>query len=315
MSSAVMDDLTTQTKYDHYHIFHAEADVLSGTLQRPIEQKIEPQVPVALKDRRGGHFTRVTEDFSVEGFISFKRGLTRVSGNTSVKSKGWTTLSTSILEELNAFEVITADRVVSQVSTHHPYENGHVPDVTFLGTQFRNLQVSGYPVKAVLDLGVCGPRPTGDLPYITNRGFLTGARDQIKAITKSSDLPKDLQEKYDERLANIDKLLSNGIGNHYEEAISVTCSLVHSIDIEKSRIPGLKVIGNVLVIPDFGSVALAEVEVGIERVDRPEPYEPNVGFPTMSNYFKLTMLEMKLGCIGHGTVTAGSTKSNGNTKP
>ena len=75
------------------HEYHAEAHVLSGHLQRPIEQKIERQAPVTLNDRRGGHLTRYAEDVSIEGLISFTKGHTRVSGARSLKNNGWVTLS------------------------------------------------------------------------------------------------------------------------------------------------------------------------------------------------------------------------------
>src|ERR1700730_6362663 len=111
------------------HDYHAEAHVLSGDLQRPVEQKIERHSPVILKDRRGGHLTRFTDKVSIEGLISFNRGHTRVSGSRSLKNNGWVTLSTSILEGLNVFEVITADRLVSQVSTDLGLEERHASAV------------------------------------------------------------------------------------------------------------------------------------------------------------------------------------------
>src|SRR5260370_35562277 len=77
------------------HEFHAEAHVLSGHLQRPIEQKIEQHAPVALKGRRSGHLTRLIEAVSIEGLISFTSGLARVSGRKSRRPHGWVTLSTS----------------------------------------------------------------------------------------------------------------------------------------------------------------------------------------------------------------------------
>jgi hypothetical protein len=63
-------------------------------------------------------------------------------------------------------------------------------------------------------------------------------------------------------------------------------------------------------------VALAEIEVGVERYDNLE-LRRSTDTPEfqLSNYFRTTMLEMKLGCIGHGTVSAVSTKSNGLTRP
>ena len=157
------------------HDYHAEAHILSGHLQRPIEQKIERHAPVTLKDRRGGHLTRFEEEVSIEGLITFAKGHTRVSGARSLKHNGWITLSTSVVEGLNVFEIITADRVVSQVSTNHPYENGHVPHVTFLGTQFKNLQVSGFPV----DLE--------DRPRHLRRA--SGRRPLVPAGSRSSSTP------------------------------------------------------------------------------------------------------------------------------
>jgi hypothetical protein len=307
------------------HEYHAEAHVLSGELKRPIEQKIEPHAPVALKDQRGGHLTRFTEDVNIEGLISFKRGHTRVSGSKSLKHHGWITLSTSTLEDLNVFEVITADRVVAQVSTEHPYHNGHVPHVTFLGTKFENLQVGGFPIKLSLNLGVCGKKPDGDKPYLEESNFLRGIREQVASIAKAGFLPEKVQKQYDERLSEIDRLIEqNRAGEASHECAKVTCSLVKSIDITGIPIPGLETVGNVLVIPDFGSVSLAEVEVGIEpprpsgdfqRHELNAGASSNVGRPGLSNYFTLKMLNMEMGCVGTGTVSAGGVTSNGNTHP
>jgi len=77
----------TTTTLKPSHDYHAEAHVLSGHLQRPIEQKIERQAPITLNDRRGGHLTRHAEDVSVEGLISFTKGETRVSGARRRKKK------------------------------------------------------------------------------------------------------------------------------------------------------------------------------------------------------------------------------------
>ena len=283
------------------HEFHAEAHVLSGHLQRPIEQKIERHAPVELKGRRSGHLTRLIEDVSVEGLISFKSGLTRVSGSKSLKHHGWVTLSTSIMEGLNAFEVITADRMVSQVSTEHPLENGHFPHVTFLGTQFNNLRVSGFPVTLTLNFGICGKKPEGDKSYLRDVDFLKSVRKQTESIVKADGLPKDMKDQYDERLARINELIEGKNGSHEPKVI---CSIVESIG--KIPIPGVRSFGHVLVIPDFGTVSLGEIEVGEKK------YDPT-GRP--SNYFELTTIKMQLGCIGTGTVTAGTVAANGQHHP
>jgi len=312
----VSDDTNPQE-----HQYHGEAHVLSGELKRPIEQKIEEQAPVSLKSLRGAHLTRYAENVSIEGLISFKAGYTRVSGSRGVKHKGWITLTTSIVEGLNVFEVITADRVVSQVSTDHPYENGHVPHVTFLGTQFTNLKIGGYPLELTLNLDLCGQKPENDRSYVSDLRFLNGVREEVNSVATSHDLPKALQPKYHDRLGRIESVIHSG---HAHPIGQVTCSLVKSIDIKEIPIPGLKTVGNLLMIPGFGVVAFGEVEVGTKKPeppDGPRSRNPETGSSPVngnerpSNYFRLKMLQMELGCIGHGKADVAVAYSNGHHKP
>ncbi len=286
------------------HDYHAEAHVLSGNLQRPINQKIERQALVTLNDRRGGHLTRHAEDVSIEGLISFTKGETRVSGARSLKNNGWVTVSTSILEGLNVFEVITADRLVSQVSTDHAYVNGHVPHVTFLGTQFTNFRVGGFPAELTLNLGICGDIPAGGRSYFQDPKFLGGVQEQTEKIAKASGLPKELKDQYDEKLAYIKKLISACDAGDKGSHEPITCSLVQSIG--EIPIPGVQSFGNVLVIPEFGSLALGEIEVGEKVYENSE--RPSV-------YFELTSVKMRLGCLADGAVAAATTTANGAHKP
>jgi hypothetical protein len=73
------------------------------------------------------------------------------------------------------------------------------------------------------------------------------------------------------------------------------------------------------MIPDFGTVALGEVEVGIEPAKSPGEFPRHELEASRSlnesNYFTLKMLNMELGCVGHGTVSAATTTVNGGTRP
>jgi hypothetical protein len=308
-----------------FHEFHAEAYVLSGELKHPIEQPIQHQARVVLeKTHDDGHITQSVKETTLEGLISFKSGHSRASGNKILKRdlwgndhSGWVTLSTSVIEGLNVFEVITADRVVAQVSTEHAMQNGHVPKVTFLGTRFENLRVGGYPVQVELDLGICGDKPQGDQPYLEDNGFLDRVLRQLGSIARAKGLPEALEQEYDSKIAYIDDLKKRGkaraTGTSNGDS-NLQCSLVKSIG--PIPIPGVKTFGNIIFIPDFGTVSLAEVEVGIS--DNGSPATTGSGSassPNHSNYFTLNMLHMHLGCIGGGTVVIASTKTNGRTSP
>jgi len=311
---------------DRYHEYHAEAHALSGNLKHPIEQPIQHQARVILeKTRDDGHITQSVKETTLEGLISFKAGHSRASGNKIVKKdlwgndhSGWVTLSTSVLEGLNVFEVITADRVVAQVSTEHAMENGHVPKVTFLGTRFENLRVGGYPVEVELDLGICGDKPEGDQPYLEDSRFLDRVRRQLDSIFRAKGLPEGLEQEYDSKIARIDEFKKRGNGGVKSEPnghSKLQCSLVKSIG--PIPIPGVKTFGNVIFIPDFGTVSLAEVEVGTSASD--DGFSQNTGSGSASqpssNYFSLSMLNMRLGCIGGGTVSGANAMANGRTKP
>ena len=313
---------------ERYHVYHAEAYVLSGHLKHPIEQPIEHHAHVVLeKTRRDGHLSNSIEDQTLDGLISYKAGHTRVSG-TQLKNKkdlwgndhsGWVTLSTSVLEDLNVFEVITADRLVAQVSTEHPMKEGRVPKVTFLGTRFENLRVGGYPVQVELDLGICGGKPKDDRPYLQDRGFLDRVQGQLSDTAGAKGFPDSLKPEYKAKITYIDELKKRANGrakgerNGYSKLL---CSLVKSIG--PIPLPGVRTFGNVIFIPDFGTVALAEVEVGVGASYNDFPDQRRRGTPMDpgdSNYFTLHMLNMHLGCIGGGTVQGPTATSNGHGGP
>jgi hypothetical protein len=316
------DSVTTSGRKNdtRFHVYHAEARILSGHLKHPIAQPVEFEGHSILsKTRREGHITRSSDGGSLEGLVSFKAGHTRASGSMVQKTdtwgnvhSGWVTLSTSVLEGLNVFEVITADRVVAQVSTEHPVEKGHVPKVTFLGTRFENLRVGGYPVEVQLDLGICGQKPADDRPYLDDVGFLDRVEKGFSGIADATNVPDSLRVAYREKISYIDKLKKG----ERSKCSKLVCSLVKSI--APIPIPGVEIFGNLILIPDFGTVALGEIEVGIEpgHLDFPEKQVTAIqDDPPSSNYFTLNMINMHLGCIGGGAVTAATARTNGMTRP
>ena len=306
---------------DQYHIYHAEAQVLSGELEHPIKQPIERYARAVLENtRREGLITQSVGETTIEGLISFKSGHTRVSG-TQLRNKkdifgndhsGWVTQSTAVIEGLNIVDVITADRVVAQVSTEHPMVEGDVPKVMFLGSRFENLQVAGYPVQVHLNLGICGNKPEGDRPYIEDRSFLDRVQDQLESIKRNGDdLPEVLEEKYRAEIAYIDDLKkrangdANGDRNGYSK---LRCTLIDTIG--PIPIQGVKTFGNMIFIPGFGTVSLADIEVGISAGHG--GYSVEAG---QSNYFTLSMFDIRLGCPTGGKVKGPVALANGSKGP
>ncbi|MGP0020306.1 MAG: hypothetical protein ACLPHP_17170 [Candidatus Sulfotelmatobacter sp.] len=321
---------------ERYHVYHAEAYILKGELKQPVEQPIEEYGRVVLEHtRREGLFTQAVGETNIAGLISFKRGHTRVAG-ALVKQKtdifgndhaGWVTLSTAALEGYNVEDIVTADRVVAQLSTQHPMVNGHVPRVNFLGTRFENLRIGGYPVEVELDLTFCGAKPEGDRPYLQDGGFLDRVHRQLDNIVETGDLPESLEKKYGAEIAYIDdlkqrakdgaKIGANGGENGYPK---LRCSLVKKIKLPV-EIPGVRTFGNAIFVRDFGTVYLAELEVGVnnghgDHIDHPRwKGDGSQTQPSDSNYFKLNMLDMQLGCPSTGKTSGPGVTGNGQTQP
>jgi hypothetical protein len=271
------------------HEYHAEAHALSGHLHHPVEQSIKPQAFVRL-EKHGGYLSERARDYRLEGVFSFRHSYTQVAGNRDQKKDhGFNTLATAVIEDFNVLDVVTADRIVSQISTDHPLV-GYVPTVTFLGTRFENLRIAGKEVDVDLDLDFLGPKPAKDASYLKDAGFRARVEKQFARI-RGQNLPPAILGRY------------NQVPPESKPEASIECSLVSKAEPSRFGRP----CGHVIEIPGFGRILLAVLRI--------EHWDPNkkTGVP-MRTKINLTMLEIEMGCIGHGNAAAGNTIVNGQGK-
>ena len=259
------------------HHFHAEATVLNAKLQHPLTGEIKPQNFIKLA-RDGGYLSEHAKDYRADGVVSFKSAHTHVAGHRGTKEGGgWITLVTSTIEQLNVLEVVTADRVVAQISTDHPLA-GYIPSVTFLGTRFENLRIAGEPVNVKLNLNILGPKPAGDRPYLEDLAFLKQA-----GLTAP---PPNVSAEWDKHIA------ARKVGQETSKpSASVDCSLATGVTAGP-----WKTSGNMIEVPNFGKIFLAELKVECET-------------------FHLTMIRLEMGCIAAGSMTMATNITNGKTVP
>ena len=274
------------------HRYHSEATILSGHLRLPLVQKIEPQAYAKLHDE-GGYLSERSGLFRIESVLSFHSAYTHVAGNRSTKpGQGWTTLTTTVIEGLNVMDIVTADRIVGQIFTEHPLV-GYVPSVSFLGTRFENLRIAGHPVDLDLDLGILGAKPANDSPYTGDAALIARVSSQLDRIGEHKDLPEDLRQRYNR--------LSSALGTPPEE---IECSLVNRAT---GTYPGLS-FGHVIKVPDFGTIVLAKLTA------KHEDFNKKSGVPKKTT-FRLTMVDLHMGCMADGDVPVGTGSSNGTTEP
>jgi hypothetical protein len=279
----------TPTLTKRTHNYHAQAFALDGDLHLPLKTPLKPQAFVKIAEN-GGYLSERSVDYRLEGIFSFRHAYTQVAGNRSLKpGHGWVSLATSAVENFNVLDVVTADRIVAQISTEYPLE-GYVPTVTFLGTRFEGLKIAGHPVHVKLDTGFFGDKPAGDGTYHSDSGFRGRVNEQRAKIGK--DAPDEIAKRY------------NHLPSKSVPQESIECSLVQHAE---GSYPG-RTHGHVIDIPHFGKVYL-----GVVKLEMSE-YETATGMHPKT-LIRLTMIEVEMGCIGHGTGGAGNTIVNGMSQP
>lgn len=317
------------------HNFHAEAHALAGALELPFKEEIKKQAFVKLEGTlsdlsdeeraQRNYFSQHAENFRLEGIISYSAAHTQVSGHVSKKHPGASvTLATSVVEDLNVLNVVTADRVVAQISTTH-FPGVYTPSVTFLGTHFENLRIARHRTEPYLKLDLCDEKLTGDKAMHVDQGtgfrrsveaqynrLKAGLADLIGSDPKTSKLAHpdgSLTKQYHGLNLN-----SADIGTQAKAAATesrknwdgITCSLVENVEIKDISVkdadgkpvqipPPARSCGHVIHIPEFGTIFLAELRVN-------------------HNSFNLTMIRLELGCIADGQVGLVAANVNGGSK-
>jgi hypothetical protein len=269
------------------HKYDAAADVLSADIEQPLREKIRPQAQVILPSD-GRYQFRQAEPFHLEGILSYKGGYTQVAGRPSGKIEGFTTLTTSVIEGLNVLDVVTADRVVAQISTTHPvYGKGQVPSVTFLGTRFDNLRIDGRRVELDLNPDMLGPRHDDDRSYLDDGDVRRRIVDQQGLFPAAGDLPEWAA-------GEVPSITSNGNGHR-----QLNCSVVNGIK-GCSGVP----FGHVIHVPHFGRIVLGELTVT-------QTYGDGAAGVYDKYRFRLTMIKIKMGCLAEGNTSIVALDSNG----
>ena len=202
------------------HYFHAEANSLGGFIDKPT-QKVVPSQASASLPSVGGHAANRTEAFNFEGVVSCTSAYSRVSGRHLENDGSSCTSVTSVVEGLNLLEVVTADKVVAQISMEHPADGGP-PVVSFTGSRFEGLKIGGRDVSltlssSLLDGGVAREQITW--PLFQKTGGQQAAK-LVKSAKSSGDTYQWVVDRYG--------WIASDRGPKTSE--SILCSLLDGVD-------------------------------------------------------------------------------------
>ena len=279
------DDLT----HHRIHRFGAGTSALGGTITSPFHRNIPGQAALNLPSV-GGYASVRVEEFESDSQLSFASAHAEVSGDLDRHHPVWNTMSTITVEGLNVFGVITADRVVARIITEHPTNPDAAGEgkrawqkVSFLGTQFTNLRISGVAVTVALDYDLFGRFGDGAFPSEPANqrpSFLKHANQHCEQMTQKG-CPRWMTDRYGSR-------------NPEAQSMTVVSTLVNKIEV-KGSLPGTQY-GNAFDLPGFGRVILGELAVD-------------------SNSFYVTMMRLELGCPVAANLALVEGHAHGSTHP
>jgi len=274
----------SQERVFHYH---ASANAIGGVISKPYQVIITSDANSALANA-GGTSGSKTVTVHHDHLVHVDRAYTNTSGGS--EDQHWATLSSSVLENVNLIEVLTADKIVGQISSKHPKASG-AATLSFVGSQFVNVRVNGHLLEFVLDLhpfpggagykGAAHPA-TGKVSSFHHPEVRKLAAEHARHATKQKHSPDWVKKRY-AWLADDKQINEKG---------TLTCSLVKEI---KGWDPEYT-FGHILYVPGFGNLFFGEISFD-------------------SQSYHLTMVRAEMGCAAEGTVSMSTAVTNGKPYP
>jgi hypothetical protein len=202
--------------------YRADATAIGGFLERPIARSLPVQSATSLAPS-GGEGEVSSTNFQFERIISAVATRSRVEGR-SVRGL-LTTRAMAAVEDLNVLDVIRAEELVAYVSTEHSGEQLAGPRVDLGGALISGLRIGDSVLRVHLDLNLLS----------------NGNRFPSQPHFFQKGLWNKVSQKFD------------------PDGRFLQCSLVKAIEVIRGELPGRVVGPNVIEIPNFGRVYLAEL--------------------------------------------------------
>jgi hypothetical protein len=234
-------------RQNRFYSFRADANALGGFLEEPLRKIMPTLAPVSLP-AVGGFATARSEAFNLDEIVSCSSAYSRVSG-TEHADGSISILTTTVVEDLNLLEVVTATRIVAQVSISIPAGSSEL-QISLTGSRFEGLRLAGRLCHPTLNSELI---PPGGLPLTwqdVQRVGQSQAKDLI-AIFKArgdKDAEQWAQKRHGWMTANPPLPAVGG---------QLLCSLVDGVDGKD---------GHIVEIPGFGRIFLGELRVSYDSV-------------------------------------------------
>jgi hypothetical protein len=266
------------------YYFRSDATALGGFLKEPLHKNIPTLASTSLP-AVGGFATARSGAFNLDEVVSFSSAYSLVTGReteeTGTLSDGSiSTLTTSVVENLNILQVVTVERVVAQVSVTVPKGAGQ-RRVSFAGSRFEGLQLAGRKrdPKMNMELHQPGASKGGQELPLTWQTIQKAGQSQAERLIKgleggSPDVNQWAKIRYE--------WMTKSAAVQPSPGDPLLCSLVDGFqDTEAVATEADGHPGHIVEIPGFGTIILGELLVTRDSVQlvsiRAELVGPIVG--------------------------------------
>ncbi len=136
--------MSAQTEGTRRFIYRASALAFAGTITRPDSTVLEAQASISLPSV-GGRASAKVDGFTYPNLMSFGTAASVVIGSAAGSIHN--TVATVIVDGLNIRGVVTADRVVAQLTSSQDIGGANEIGILPRGSYFVNLRIAGVPIE------------------------------------------------------------------------------------------------------------------------------------------------------------------------
>ena len=283
-----MPENTTSDPVARTHYYHADASPIGGYIDRPFNGFVPSHTSISLP-LVGGVLEKERKGSKWKNTVNHSNSSSTVSGKKQGVDGPWVTEVTAAVDDLNIREIITAKRIVAQLTVEHPHE-GYIPKIYVTGAQFVDLRISGIPITPVLNYDIFEE-------YDGAPGYPTTPWAQ------QSSLRKQIERQYAEASGGSNES-PDWVKHHFHwleskeksnTKDSLVCSIVDGFEKIPKNFPG-KVFAHSIYVRDFGRIFFGE-------------------FIIQGGTYSLSMLRVHLGSPVGGALSVSTARSNGQTFP
>ena len=284
-----MERFMAENTIERTHYFHADASAIGGYITRPFTGFVPSHSSVSLPVV-GGVIEKHHKGRVWKNTVNYSNTSATVSGKKQEEDGPWVTEVTAAIDDLNIREIITAKKIVAQLSVEHPHV-GYTPKIYLTGSQFVDLRISGIPITPILNYDIFENYEVAATGY------------PAKSWAKQNSLSKHVERQYTEAKSGSEEV-PDWIKHHFHwlesgeksnTRDSLVCSIVDGFEGVPKNFPG-KVFAHSIYVRDFGRIFFGEVIVE-------------------GGTYSLSMIRVKLGSPVGGAISAGTVRSNGSTYP